>query len=379
LKPDSTLWKREPHTEGKHLVLRAYLDAWFPIMGRWNGRILFIDGFAGPGQYEGGEDGSPIIALRSLIEHHAKTAIRAEVGFIFIEQRADRAAHLRALVDDLQPDLPPMVRVAVIQGSFDRSLAQSLDALDEQRKKLAPALVMIDPFGVSGTPMEVVARILENPRCEVYVSFMYESMNRFITTPEFADNLDELFGTAEWRKAVDLEGEERRHYLYSLYANQLRAAGAKHVLHFDLYQGNRLVYGIFFGTQHETGCDRMKQAIWKVAPGGSYEFRGSKSDQLVLGVDQPNYQPLRNQLMEEFGARGWVGIAEVLRFVASDATEYHTGQVKRPVLKPLEGDGRVVVDESSRKRKGFYPDGCRLRFIPSEPHEDAGGAGPAQR
>lgn len=44
--PKETLWPLEPHTLGKHLVLKSYLDAWLPIMGKWNGRILFIDGFA---------------------------------------------------------------------------------------------------------------------------------------------------------------------------------------------------------------------------------------------------------------------------------------------------------------------------------------------
>lgn len=47
--PKNTLWPLEPHTRGKHLVLKHYLDAWFPILGSWSGRILFIDGFAGPG------------------------------------------------------------------------------------------------------------------------------------------------------------------------------------------------------------------------------------------------------------------------------------------------------------------------------------------
>ena len=57
--PKDTLWELDPHTLGKHLVLRAYLDAWLPVMGSWQGRLLFIDGFAGPGEYEGGEEGSP--------------------------------------------------------------------------------------------------------------------------------------------------------------------------------------------------------------------------------------------------------------------------------------------------------------------------------
>ena len=71
--PETTLWKRGEHTEGKHLVLRHYFEAWFPIlgMGNRNQRILFIDGFAGPGEYEGGEEGSPLVAMRVLAEHSA--------------------------------------------------------------------------------------------------------------------------------------------------------------------------------------------------------------------------------------------------------------------------------------------------------------------
>jgi three-Cys-motif partner protein len=51
----SAIWPLQPHTAAKHRILRCYLDAWFPIMGSWNGRILILDGFAGPGIYTGGE------------------------------------------------------------------------------------------------------------------------------------------------------------------------------------------------------------------------------------------------------------------------------------------------------------------------------------
>ncbi len=65
----STRWKLEPHTAAKHEILRQYLNAWFPILGSQHERVVFLDGFAGPGIYEDGEPGSPIIALRTLLEH----------------------------------------------------------------------------------------------------------------------------------------------------------------------------------------------------------------------------------------------------------------------------------------------------------------------
>jgi three-Cys-motif partner protein len=67
-----TIWKIDSHTQAKHIILKKYLDAWLPIMTRWNGRVLYIDGFAGPGKYQGDEDGSPIIALKSAINHRAE-------------------------------------------------------------------------------------------------------------------------------------------------------------------------------------------------------------------------------------------------------------------------------------------------------------------
>ena len=39
-------------------------------------KILFIDGFAGPGIYEGGEDGSPLIAIRAYQDHFAKEMLK---------------------------------------------------------------------------------------------------------------------------------------------------------------------------------------------------------------------------------------------------------------------------------------------------------------
>jgi three-Cys-motif partner protein len=146
-----TLWPLEPHTRGKHLVLRNYLNAWFPVMGTWNGRILFIDGFAGPGEYEGGEAGSPIIALDSFVDHMARNKITAEVVFEFVEANAERAEHLEQLIRRRYPTLPPNCSIDVATGKFDQTMTGLLDELDRQHARLAPAFVMIDPFGVSDT------------------------------------------------------------------------------------------------------------------------------------------------------------------------------------------------------------------------------------
>lgn len=364
MEPKTILWPLDPHTRGKHLVLRNYLNAWFPILGRTNQRILIIDGFAGPGQYQGGEDGSPMIVLKTLAAHRARGLISSEVIFKFIEKNQERANHLEKLISSSNLCLPEKCSVSVINGVFDETMTQVLDQLDAQAKRLAPAFIMLDPFGVSGTPMSVIQRILRNPKSEVYISFMYEAINRFKCTPEFEKHLDDLFGTPLWRDGIDMPDPAlRKAFFYSLYEKQLRQAGAKNVVHFELYEGQRLVYAIFFGTKSNKGCDCMKQAIWKIAPFGDFKFYSSNIGQLPLSPDFTDFSQLRDSLRECFSGRGWVKIEEVIDFVASDQTDYHTGHLKKKVLVPMEDDGLIVVDASTRGRKHAFPDGTKLKFL----------------
>lgn len=359
----SPLWELKPHTIGKHLVLKAYLNAWLPILGMTQGRILFIDGFSGPGEYTGGEPGSPLIALQSFRDHTANARIK-EVLFYFIDDDPSRIEHLKALIPNAVPTLPTNCNYEIIQGKFDQEMSSALDELDKQKSYMAPAFVMIDPFGVSDTPMNVISRILSNPKCEVYISFMYSYIDRFRNTPEFEPHLDKLFGCQDWRDGNDLPSGERKDFFYSLYRRQLKDAGANQVIDFELYKGNSLIYAIFFATQSLKGCDEMKKAIWKIIPEGNYKFKGRNAvtDQLSFEL-QPNFQPLQDLLVSTYRPKGWVQVDEIESFLKTDQTIYHSGHLKRYALKPMELNNLLEVKENTRKLRRTYPTGTVLRFI----------------
>ena len=81
--PSETIWNIEPHTLAKHKILERYLQAWYPILNTYNRRIIYLDGFCGPGCYSGGEPGSPIIAIDTALTHRSKMV--GEVVFVFID------------------------------------------------------------------------------------------------------------------------------------------------------------------------------------------------------------------------------------------------------------------------------------------------------
>jgi three-Cys-motif partner protein len=287
-----TLWDMDDHTLGKHLVLKEYLDGWFPILGNNNPRIVFIDGFAGPGEYRGGESGSPVIALDSVERHKRSGNLKhTEVVCIFIEDRNDRAEHLRSLLD-ARSNAQGIV-ASVLDGAFTDHVSEMLDFIDAQGRRLAPAFVMIDPIGVKGISMALIERIMANPKSECFISFMYEPIRRFHAQSEFEPHLTELFGTESWKQCLKMpESGRKKRFLHELFQNSLKSRGVKYVVPFELWRGQRHIYTLYFATNHEKGCDLMKQSIWKVVPDGSFEFRGHNQQQGVLFGPEVDTGPL---------------------------------------------------------------------------------------
>ena len=92
---DDIIWQADQHTLAKHYILKRYLEAWAPILLQrgLNKGVLYIDGFAGPGEYIGKEPGSPIIAMDSLVNHVLRSHFQGRIVFYFIEQMKERAKH----------------------------------------------------------------------------------------------------------------------------------------------------------------------------------------------------------------------------------------------------------------------------------------------
>ena len=347
------------HTLGKHLVLRRYLEAWYPILGKYNDNIAFIDGFAGPGEYVGGEEGSPVIAMKAFANH--RSTIRATVNFWFIEADRRRAEHLERVVAPHTEALGARAKVQVSHGRFDETLGGLLSSIAEQKRHLVPTVVMIDPFGVSHTPMSIIEKILLNPKSEVYISFMSEWINRFNEEPGFEQHLDALFGSPDWRGVSAIQDPRaRKNFFFELYKRCLRNAGAKYVLHFELYRGNELVYAIFFATGSDLGCEKMKEAIWKVDPiNGSRFVPGNEAAMDLFTEDTTRFEP---EIFAQLLNRGWVAIEELEAWARTDKTGYPCTHLKR-ALRALERVNSIEIENGTRNKKMSYPPGTRLRIV----------------
>lgn len=311
-----TIWELDLHTKAKHVILRKYLNAWLPKLTKWNGRVVVIDGFAGPGVYSQGEEGSPVIALKCFLEHSYKLQMKAEVKYLFVEADKNRCASLHNVIR--QTVLPKNASVTILNEQCETALGKALDYLDQKKSNLAPTFAFIDPFGVN-VPLDMITRLMAHPKCEVLITFMLSALHRFISTPEFEGPTDKLYGCKEWRAALELRGFERETYLRTLYQRQLeQVVGAEYVRFFTMKDTkNKTIYDLFFATNHPSGIDAMKDAMWKVdQSGGGYSFSDATDPQQeTFFTTEPNWDQLFDALCAKFRGtvQPWTVIEEEVR------------------------------------------------------------------
>lgn len=361
----STIWKLDPHTEAKHIILRKYLNAWLPIMSHGNKKIIYIDGFAGPGEYIGGEDGSPIIAIKAVMEHVAMPTIN--IRMLFIEPKQERCDFLAKKISSMA--IPANIKIDYSCDTFEKSLNKLLDYMEKEKASLAPAFVFIDPFGYTGMPMKLIARIMNHPKCEVLINFMFEEINRFISLSNQHDNLCNIFGTDEWKKVLLIkEPRARANFLHGLYTQQLEQyAKIQFVRSFKMInKSNKEDYFLFFGTNKLLGIEKMKDAMWKVDESGAFQFADvtHNPSQSTLFSLSPDFGFLKKLILGKFKGKS-VSINEIKDFVLTQ-TPFRATHYKTQILANMEKADPPEIEVScgaNKRRKGKFPDGCVVKFL----------------
>ncbi len=363
--PRDTIWTLEPHTAAKHDLLRHYLKAWYPILARHSGRVIFLDGFAGPGIYKGGQSGSPIIAINTLLEHsYFPNLNECEFVFLFIENNSERLGRLETELRGLYP-LPSNINVETIEGEFQDVIEEIVGKLAEEEARLAPTLAFIDPFGFSGVPMDTIRRFLSAPKCELIMILMVDHLNRFKSHSPVKMRFETLYGT------VNFDGVEAADdavpVLVEKYKSQLkRVAGFSFALDFQMVRSDgHDAYFIIYATRNITGVRKFKDAMWTVDPAGGQQFSDMHWNQVPLFTgSNVDTTLLQQELSKEFSGKT-VGIEEIEEYVLLK-TPYKESHIRRMTLVPLETAGRIVVVESTKNRRiSTFPPGTKILFQPT--------------
>jgi three-Cys-motif partner protein len=156
----------------KHGVLRRYPLVFATMTGSRSeaGRVVFLDGYAGPGRYADGSPGSPLLAVRL-----AATAAgwRRAVECVFVEQNPSHFADLQRC---LTKEAPPELAYRLLNGDVADHVSEVLSLVGS-----APLLAFLDPFGTALDSNTLCSTLLARPRStktEVLLNFNLEMVSR---------------------------------------------------------------------------------------------------------------------------------------------------------------------------------------------------------
>lgn len=207
----------------KHALLKSYLEKLVLIIGM-NGRskgsaeISYVDCFAGPwGSDDPKLEGTSIsLSLKTLAackEKLASFGVNVRMRALFIER--DKAAFQR-LSAYLSNDAPKSVEVQPLEGDF---VDLRTDILNWAGKE-AFTFFFIDPKGWTPIVIDVLRPLLQRPRSEFLINFIYEFINRTASIAQFREAMRRLLG-----KEVEVEGKtpgEREQALVGAYREVLK-------------------------------------------------------------------------------------------------------------------------------------------------------------
>jgi three-Cys-motif partner protein len=260
-----------------------------------------VDCFAGPGFYEDGPDGSPIVIANTFLEHSRRARFNL-LRLMCLEKRPDRRDALAERLATL-PKLPQLDVPEPLLGSLSDCFA-SLHATAHGGDRGAPVLWILDPFDYSSVPFSLVRACLAGPRDEILITWFADELYRFCGDPAKEGAVDAHFGTGDWRLARRVSGEAaRKEELLTIYEHSLQSLPEVHTQSFSISSKNESArYSLVFATHSDKGLECFNQMKWRMDKHRGHHVSEKRGlNQGSLFDDTPDLSTLRVWLEAQTG------------------------------------------------------------------------------
>lgn len=335
---DETYWDEYSNLQFvKHKIIKEYLQGWFPKLGFWAGRILYVDTHAGRGRYSGGQEGSPLVALRTFFEHRSQDTIlkRSELRLIFIENNQQNAANLDRELQAFPKRHPKISWKVYNCDSFD-FLEKLADEFEKTGQTLAPSFMFIDPYGFK-IPYDLLKRLKAHPRSELLVNVIWRELDMAIRNETLESAVNGLFGGSDWKRIRHIKDtNERAETAVELIKKRLEAKWATYI---RMCTGGRTRYFLLHLTDSDDGCDLMKTVMWKCSPAKGYYVRKTDDPkQQYLIKPEPDLRPLKKWVVDKLSEKSykWSELEELVR--SEIWLKKHLWQI----IKNLRKEGKIT-------------------------------------
>lgn len=340
---------QESHSEVKSKIASDYFGVWARILTKYNPRVLYLDFFCGPGQYEDGSESTPLLVLRKVLEN---PDLHDKAVTFFGDQDKEATERLEGFIAALPgvSDLKfkPIVRPGVVTPALQAELA---------KMNLVPTLMFLDPFGYKVLHVDLIKAIIKNHGSECLFFFNYNRVMPAITNPTVRHLVDAIFGPERVDRlqatfaTEDDRGKEAA--VIGALRESMREIGAGYTLPFRFKKNGRTTHHFVFVSTHELGHKIMKELMgshssdhYQDVP--SFEFREGPTSTGMFESEPRPIDDLKISLLEAFS-----GTSRTVQQIFDEhnlGTPYVMKNYKE-ALKQLMREGLIPIGSRSIPNK----------------------------
>lgn len=321
----------QPAAVLKHGILRRYVTVFASKTGAGapGKKVVYLDGYAGPGRYDGGEPGSPALAIESA----RNVADYRRLHCIFVEENAK---HHKALAAMLAEEAGDDLITEHHRGKVEEHLPAILQGHQQE-----PLFAFLDPFGL-GIGFDTLTGLLlaRKATTEVLLNFTVPGLERvggFLDSAKTIKNrdatlerMDQVMGGDWWREIYrSATGPERLDQIVSGYRDRLSATaggwGGWVVPVFDKVGGHP-EYLLLHFTRHPDGRWEFHEALsaatqeWRVA---CAKAAGPTEEERLAALGMIPFEGMESPIPFEDDEAAWVDeIAVNLRSLVAQGVAF---------------------------------------------------------
>jgi three-Cys-motif partner protein len=352
--PNDFFSERADQSVVKARIVTSYFIAWARIIAprsaRNDGRVAYIDLYAGPGRYEDGSASTPLMVLTEALK---VPKLREGLVAILNDRDENHTATLEKEIAALNGIGGLKYKPEISSGEVDRTSAEYFE-----RTKLIPTFSFIDPFGYKGLSWALIRGVIKDWGSDCVFFFNYARINAGVSNPSVFEHMEALFGEDNFKEMIERlphKPAAREKIILEYLTKAMTEAGAKYVLPFRFRNNNgkRTTHYLIFVSKHPLGYEIMKGIM---AP---------ESSQFEQGVPSLEYSPavagfgtlfpralneLEDALTIEFAGKT-ISMSDIYH-THNIGTRYIERNYKDALLN-LERSGRIVANPPKRRANTF--------------------------
>ena len=341
------------HSEAKVRLLKEYMSAFLGILAntKWIKQVKLYDLFCGPGIYENGGEGSPIIFLKEIIRAHQ-----------FVSNPRNKSTIFNCMFNDIDPERINKLKENVESLNVDISKFGSIMFRTEKYKSVLKEVkteidgfvnergfVFIDPYGYSEISLQDIKDLTNSGKCEVLLFMPTHHMYRFKDngTPECLMRFLEDLNICN--KIRGVRGLEFIEAVKDGFQSKL---GEKlFVDSFVIKRDANQFFCLFFFTSNMLGFIKMLEAKWKIDKEEGRGWQNNSEFNLFSHTSGAVINQKLNKLLISYLKEGPKTSGEIFEFVVRNCfLPKHGTEILKSITEQIE----VIDSKGAKARKGAF-------------------------